>query len=82
MAKMTGRVTTVNIERGYAIVTGDVDQRRYFCFVNYFDEMSYFRFEDLRGGEPVRFEPIEGPRGPRGVDVRILGDGLATLDGM
>ena len=71
--KIRGTVTTVNIEKGYAIARGS-DNRSYFCFVRYFDEMSYFKFEDLSFGATVEFEPTEGPKGPRGVDVRILGN--------
>lgn len=81
--KMTGTVVNVNLAKGYALVRGS-DRRTYFCFVRYFDEMSYFKFEDLQFGATVRFEPTEGPKGPRGVDVEILGSeqGLSSLDGI
>lgn len=72
--KIAGTVTRVNLERGYAIVRG-ADDRDYFCFVRYFDEMSYFRFEDLQPGAQVKFEPTEGyGKGPRGVDVTIINE--------
>lgn len=45
---------------------------RYFIYARAVERTGPYDFDDLRPGAQVRFIPISGPQGMRGIDVQIL----------
>ena len=66
MATMTGTIKRLN-SKGFGFIAA-ADGNEYFFHSS---ACSGTRFEDLREGQSVTFERGEGPKGPRGENVRV-----------
>lgn len=64
-------VTKVVDEKGYALALSDMGQSFLLPQRN-FERLGVLGFDDLRIGSVVEFTAIEGPRGLRGVDIRVV----------
>jgi len=77
--KTLATVTRIVPEKGYALALGDTGAR-YFLFARNFQRFCPTGFEGLATGDRVEFEAVEGPKGLRGVDIRVVpGGALAGL---
>jgi cold shock protein len=63
---MNGIIKRVVSDRGFGFIAGE-DGTDYFF---HRDELHGLDFANLKPGERVTFEPQQGPKGPRGVNVR------------
>lgn len=66
---MDGVIRTVVAEKGYGFIRGS-DGVEYF-FHRSGLEMTTVRFEEIGEGQTVAFTPIEGPKGPRAIEIRV-----------
>jgi CspA family cold shock protein len=66
MATITGTIKRLN-SKGFGFIAA-ADGNEYFFHSS---ACSGTRFEDLREGQSVTFERGEGPKGPRGENVRV-----------
>jgi len=69
MAPMNGTIKRLVSDKGFGFILAS-DGNEYF-FHN--SACSETRFDDLREGQAVTFERGEGPKGPRGENVRVVG---------
>jgi cold shock protein len=67
MATITGTIKRLN-SKGFGFIAA-ADGNEYFFHSS---ACSGTRFEDLREGQSVTFERGEGPKGPRGENVRVV----------
>lgn len=67
MASMNGTIKRLVSEKGFGFILAS-DGNEYF-FHN--SAVSGIRFDELREGQAVNFERGQGPKGPRGENVRI-----------
>ena len=67
MAAMTGTIKRIVSDKGFGFILGS-DGNEYF-FHN--SACRDTRFDSLREGQAVTFEKGQGPKGPRGENVRI-----------
>ena len=67
MASMSGTIKRLVSEKGFGFILAS-DGNEYF-FHN--SAVSGIRFDELREGQAVNFERGQGPKGPRGENVRI-----------
>ena len=67
---MDGVIKRIYPEKGYGFIKG-VNAEEYF-FHRSGLEMTTVRFADLGEGMEVAFQPIEGPKGPRAIEVRVI----------
>lgn len=65
---MTGAIRT--LKDGFGFIVGD-DEVDYFFLASALDRMVGVKFEQLGEGQDVTFMPIEHPRGPRAIEVRV-----------
>ena len=65
MATMTGTIKRIVSDKGFGFVAA-ADGSEYF-----FHQSACDRFDSLREGESVTFEPGQGPKGPRAENVRL-----------
>ena len=70
MATLSGTIKRLN-NKGFGFIAAS-DGSEYFFHSSACSET---RFEDLREGQPVTFERGHGPKGPRGENVRLAGQG-------
>lgn len=70
MATMNGTIKRLNT-KGFGFIAA-ADGNEYFFHSS---ACSQSRFEDLREGQPVTFERGQGPKGPRGENVRLAEQG-------
>lgn len=70
--KITATIFSLNFQNGWAQAI-DAYGVRYFCYQSNFSIMQDWRFEDLHVGSQVRLTPITGPKGPRGIEIDIVG---------
>ena len=73
---MNGTVIRVFLSKGFGFVRGDEDGTSRFMHVS--DLQPIQAFDHLREGQRVTFTPIDGQhggenRGPRAIDVHIIG---------
>jgi CspA family cold shock protein len=66
---INGRVKKVVYDRGFGFIAAD-DGKEYFFHITSISEGA---FDALRGGEAVEFEAVQGLRGPRAENVRLVG---------
>ena len=67
MAPMNGTIKRLVTDKGFGFILAG-DGNEYF-FHN--SACSATRFDDLREGQAVTFERGQGPKGPRGENVRV-----------
>jgi CspA family cold shock protein len=65
---MTGKISSLVIDRGFGFVRGE-DGQEYFVRRTAFPFGTVF--EQLREGQPVTFDASRGDKGPRAENVRI-----------
>jgi cold shock protein len=70
MATMNGTIKRLT-GKGFGFIAAS-DGSEYFFHSS---ACSQTRFEDLREGQPVVFERGQGPKGPRGENVRVTDQG-------
>jgi len=63
----TGTVKKVVAERGFGFITGDDDERDYFFHRS--AVAASLDFDRIAGGEKVRFEIEQDPKGPRARNI-------------
>lgn len=68
MATLTGTIKRLN-SKGFGFIAAN-DGNEYFFHSS---ACSDTRFEELREGQSVTFERGQGPKGPRGENVRVGG---------
>ena len=63
---MTGTIRTLRVDKGFGFIK-DSDGKEYF-----FHQTAIFGegINDLREGDSVEFEVVDGPKGPRAENVR------------
>jgi CspA family cold shock protein len=66
MADMNGTIKRLVADKGFGFIQAG-DRNEYF-FHN--SACNGIRFDDLREGQAVVFEPTQGPKGPRAENVR------------
>jgi CspA family cold shock protein len=64
---MTGTVKRLVADKGFGFIAAS-DGREYFFHQSACTGVS---FQSLREGQAVTFEPGQGPKGPRGENVRL-----------
>ena len=67
MAAMNGKIKRLVSDKGFGFILAD-DGNEYF-FHN--SACAGVRFDELREGQAVTFERGQGPKGPRGENVRL-----------
>jgi cold shock protein len=65
---VTGTITRLVSEKGFGFVAA-TDGSEYFFHQS---ACTNARFDDLREGQAVTFEKGQGPKGPRGENVRLV----------
>jgi CspA family cold shock protein len=68
MAAMNGTIKRLVSDKGFGFILAD-DGNEYF-FHN--SACNNTRFDDLREGQSVTFERGQGPKGPRGENVKLV----------
>ena len=66
MAPMKGTIKRLVSEKGFGFIAAD-DGSEYFCHQSACSERP---FDELREGQAVTFDRGQGPKGPRGENVR------------
>ena len=71
---MTGTVQTIT-DKGFAFLRG-ADGRTYFFHRSDISDQSEWKFDDLRRGDRVEFQPVEPqpPKGPRASGITWVSD--------
>jgi cold shock protein len=64
---MTGEISRLIFDRGFGFIAAE-DGKKYFFHTSGLVDV---RFDDLVEAQPVVFEPIEGEKGPRALQVRL-----------
>jgi CspA family cold shock protein len=67
MATMTGTIKRLVSDKGFGFIAADDGQQYFFHQSSCGDGM----FDALREGQQVTFEKGQGPKGPRGENVRL-----------
>src|SRR6476469_9471399 len=67
MATMTGTIKRLVSDKGFGFILAG-DGNEYF-FHN--SACAQTRFDDLREGQTVTFDRVQGPKGPRGENVKV-----------
>ena len=67
MAQVNGKMKRLVSDKGFGFILAD-DGNEYF----YNSACTNTRFDDLREGQAVTFERGQGPKGPRGENVRVV----------
>jgi CspA family cold shock protein len=68
MASLNGTIKRLVSDKGFGFILAD-DGNEYF-FHN--SACTATAFDDLREGQPVIFDRGQGPKGPRGENVRVV----------
>ena len=68
---ITARITRIFADKGFAFALDDLGYS-YLLYAPNFEQFGRWGFADLCVGAQVRFIPIDGPKGWRGVDVRVV----------
>ena len=66
---MKGVIKTLIRDRKFGFITGSDGVEYFFHHTGL--EQTTWDFDDLMPGGHVEFSPIEGPKGPRAVEVRV-----------
>lgn len=67
---MNGTIVRLEAEKGYGFIKGADGADRFFHHTGL--EMTTKRFNELRQGDRVAFTPIDGDRGLKAIEVRVL----------
>jgi CspA family cold shock protein len=67
MASMTGTIKRLVSDKGFGFILAD-DGNEYFFHNSACTETA---FDDLREGQVVTFDRGQGPKGPRGENIRL-----------
>lgn len=68
---MTGRIKNINLKKRFGFLKSDDTGKDYFFHSSeMFDES---QFEDLWDGLSVEFEPVDSPKGPRAIIMKVVG---------
>ena len=67
MSTMNGRIKRIVGDKGFGFITGS-DGNEYFFHQS---ACAQTPFDDLREGQAVTFDRGQGPKGPRGENVRL-----------
>jgi cold shock CspA family protein len=67
---VTGRIRRLDFDKNYGFIQADDDGTSYF-FLSSSLEMTGPRFHVLSVGNRVAFTPIDHPKGPRAIEVRV-----------
>ena len=65
---MTGTIKNVVFNKGFGFIEDATGQEYFF----HFSAVRDGRVEDLREGDRVEFDPVQGPKGPRAEHVRAM----------
>ena len=65
-----GTVKWFNAQKGYGFITNESTGEDVFV---HFSALNMDGFKELKDGEAVEFEVIEGPKGPQAANVTRLG---------
>jgi cold shock protein len=65
---MTGRVTKIEVAKGFGFIRGAVDGRSYFFHRS---ALKNAKMDDVSVGAEVTFEDVDGEKGPRAEDVYL-----------
>jgi cold shock CspA family protein len=68
--KLKGTVKSLKKTEGYGFITHTVTGQDHFFHRSAVERTSPVQFDDLEIDQQVEFTPIEGPKGPRAVEVR------------
>ncbi len=67
MAVMNGTIKRLMSDKGFGFIAS-TDGNEYFFHSS---ACSQIRFDDLREGQAVTFEKGQGPKGPRGENIKL-----------
>jgi len=67
--RIRGRVKWFNEEKGYGFIARDDGGDDVFL---HFSELRGSGFKTVRDDQPVEFEVVPGPKGPKAADVAVL----------
>lgn len=68
-AKLKGTVKSIKRAEGYGFITHSATGIDHFFHRSNIEKDSPIPFDELEIDQPVEFTPVEGPKGPRAVDV-------------
>ena len=69
--RLRGTIKTMFSERGFAFVTHSGIGQDYFFHRTELQKAN-IDWDQLKVGWKVEFDPVDGPRGPRALDVRVI----------
>ena len=67
MAALNGTIKRLVSEKGFGFILADDGNDRFF----HNSACNQIRFDDLQEGQAVTFDRGQGPKGPRGENVRL-----------
>jgi cold shock CspA family protein len=68
--RLKGTIKTIKKTEGFGFITHDDTGIDHFFHRSAIERTSPIAFEDLQAEDPVVFTPVDGPKGPRAIDVR------------
>lgn len=71
-SKLKGTIKTIKKPEGYGFITHTATGVDHFFHRSAVERTADVAFEGLQVDQAVEFTPIDGPKGPRAVDVRPL----------
>lgn len=69
-SKLKGTVKTIKKAEGYGFITHEDTGIDHFFHRTSIERTSTLQFDDLEVAFPVEFTAIDGPKGPRAIEVR------------
>jgi len=70
MAAMRGKVVRVINEKGFGFIRAE-NGTDYFFHRSQLQQTAGRAWDQIEVGNPCLFEPIDGPKGPRAIDVQV-----------
>jgi CspA family cold shock protein len=67
---VNGIIRAIDVEKRFGFITGADGQADYFFHESSLQQTTV-GFKDLHRGDAVQFTPIQGPKGPRAIEVRL-----------
>ncbi len=68
--KLKGTIKTIKRAEGYGFITHEDTGIDHFFHRSSIERTSPIQFENLEVANPVQFTPVDGPKGPRAIEVR------------
>jgi len=69
-AKLKGTIKTLKKAEGFGFITHDETGIDHFFHRSAIERTSSIGFEELEVAHPVEFTAVDGPKGPRAIEVR------------